>query len=150
MQGDPYHCECHKTGRLLAEALNLKDDMYQVCFQSRFGKAEWLKPYFADIIKGLGTNKEKNVHVICPGFSSDCLETLEEINIEGKAIFKEHGGGKYFYIPALNHNPMWIKAMSKILSDHLSGWLDNKWLADKEKRASIKTKQQYDKIKKTI
>ena len=150
MQGDPYHCECHKTGRLLAEALSLKDDMYQVCFQSRFGKAEWLKPYFSDIIKNLGFNKEENVHVICPGFSSDCLETLEEINIEGKAIFKEHGGGRYSYIPALNYNAVWIKAMSEILSGHLSGWIDTKWLASKEKKSSLKTKQQYDKIKKNI
>ena len=150
MQGDPYHCECHKTGRLLAEALKLKDEMYQVCFQSRFGKAEWLKPYFSDIIKNLGVNKEESVHVICPGFSSDCLETLEEINMEGKAIFKEHGGGKYSYIPALNHNLSWIKAMSEILNDHLSGWIDNKWLIAKEKKSSIITKKQYDKIKKKI
>ena len=124
--------------------------MYQVCFQSRFGKAEWLKPYFSNIIKDLGIGKEKIVHVICPGFSSDCLETLEEINIEGKGIFKEHGGGKYLYIPALNDNPVWIKAMSKILSEHLSGWIDNKWLAVKEKKFSKITKQQYDKIKKNI
>ena len=124
--------------------------MYQVCFQSRFGKAEWLKPYFSDIIKNLGFNKEENVHVICPGFSSDCLETLEEINIEGKAIFKEHGGGRYSYIPALNYNAVWIKAMSEILSGHLSGWIDTKWLASKEKKSSLKTKQQYDKIKKNI
>ena len=99
---------------------------------------------------GLGIGKEKIVHVICPGFSSDCLETLEEINIEGKGIFKEHGGGKYLYIPALNDNPVWIKAMSKILSEHLSGWIDNKWLAVKEKKFSKITKQQYDKIKKNI
>jgi len=150
LQGDPYHCECHKTGRLLAEALNLKSTEYQVCFQSRFGKAEWLKPYFVDVIKNLGNKREENIHVICPGFSSDCLETLEEINIEGKAIFKEHGGKKYQYIPALNDSPIWINAMSEILSAHLNGWVNESWSKTNEKQSSLITKQQYEKIKKNI
>ena len=150
MQGDPYHCECHKTGRLLAESLGLMSEEYLVCFQSRFGKAEWLKPYFADIIKKLGSEKEKNIHVICPGFSSDCLETLEEINMEGKAIFKEHGGGKYQYIPALNDNPIWIKSMSEILRSHLGGWVDDQWSKTKEKKSTLATKKQYEKINKNI
>lgn len=146
-QGDPYHCECHKTGRLLAEALNLKDNDYQVCFQSRFGKAEWLKPYFAEVIADLGKQKINNLHVICPGFSSDCLETLEEINMEGKSIFIDNGGKNYKYIPALNSDPNWIKAMGIISSSNLQGWIDPKWSKVKEQRSSNLTKKQAEKFK---
>jgi len=146
-QGDPYHCECHKTGRLLAESLNLKDTDYQICFQSRFGKAEWLKPYFAEIIAGLGKQKIENIHVICPGFSSDCLETLEEINMEGKDIFTSNGGRGYKYIPALNTEPLWIKAMAEISTSNLQGWLDPKWSLSKERKLSIITKKQAEKFK---
>ena len=119
MQGDPYHCECYKTARLLAEALKLKESEYIVSFQSRFGRAEWLKPYYAEMMADLGKKKEKNVHVICPGFSSDCLETLEEINIEGRHIFLSNGGKNFSYIPALNDNPDWIDAMQGIILENL-------------------------------
>jgi protoporphyrin/coproporphyrin ferrochelatase len=146
-QGDPYHCECHKTGRLLAEALKLNDSEYQICFQSRFGRAEWLKPYFSEVISSLGKQKTKNIHVICPGFSSDCLETLEEINIEGKAIFIDNGGKGYKYIPALNTNPLWIEAIAEISSSHLQGWIDPKWSIAKEKKLSNLTKKQAKKFK---
>ena len=147
MQGDPYHCECHKTGRLLAEALKLKDDQYKVCFQSRFGKAEWLKPYFSDVISALGKAKEKNVHVICPGFSSDCLETLEEINMEGMEIFKENGGVEYSYIPSLNGNPEWIHAMHEIVNTHMHGWIIPNWSIKKQNKDSQTTINQAKKIK---
>lgn len=150
MQGDPYHCECHKTGRLLAESLKLKKNEYQVCFQSRFGRAEWLKPYFSDVISELGSQKTDNVHVICPGFSSDCLETLEEINMEGREIFKTHGGNKYHYIPALNDSDYWIEAMVNIINPHLNGWIDPKWSLAKEKQASEITKKQAQKIKEQL
>ena len=146
-QGDPYHCECHKTGRLLAEALNLKDTEYQICFQSRFGKAEWLKPYFAEVIADLGKKKINNLHVICPGFSSDCLETLEEINMEGKSIFINNGGKNYKYIPALNSDPHWVEAMGIISSSNLQGWLDPKWSLAKEQKSSNLTKKQAEKFK---
>ena len=86
-RGDPYHCECHKTARLLAEALQLPQEKYLLTFQSRFGRAEWLKPYTAEVLKDLGAKKTGRVDVICPGFVSDCLETLEEIAIAGKGIF---------------------------------------------------------------
>ena len=149
MQGDPYHCECLKTGRLLAESLKLKKDEYQICFQSRFGKAEWLKPYFTDVIRALGQEqKNKKIHVVCPGFSSDCLETLEEINIEGKNIFMEHGGQEYNYIPALNANPEWINAMSEIIDTNIQGWIDQKWSIAEQKKDSNKTKQEYNRVKK--
>ncbi len=150
MQGDPYHCECHKTGRLLAEALKLNDNQYKVCFQSRFGKAEWLKPYFSDVIADLGKINEKNVHVICPGFSSDCLETLEEINMEGKEIFMENGGKSYNYIPCLNDAPEWINAMQEIADSYLHGWLDPKWTEKKQRNASQKTITQSKKISNSL
>lgn len=126
-KGDPYHCGCHKTARLLAESLGLNETQYQVAFQSRFGKQEWLKPYLANTLETLGKAKTKRIDVICPGFSSDCLETLEEIAIEGKGIFKSNGGGEYNYIPALNANETWIHAMTDIALENLSGWVTADW-----------------------
>lgn len=122
--GDPYHCECQKTGRLLAEALQLEKDHYQICFQSRFGRAEWLKPYFAPTLEELGKARVKRVDVICPGFAGDCLETLEEIAMEGKATFLAAGGSEYHYIPALNERNEWLHALSDIATKHLQGWIN--------------------------
>ncbi len=127
MKGDPYHCECMKTGRLLAEALGLQKHQYQVAFQSRFGKQEWLKPYLAETLEQLGKQKLRRIDLICPGFSSDCLETLEEIAMEGKQIFLSNGGGEYHYIPALNDHPLWIQAMSEIAIENLHGWAHSEW-----------------------
>ena len=124
--GDPYHCECQKTGRLLAEALELADDRYQICFQSRFGFAQWLGPYTAEILAELGKQKTGRVDVVCPGFVSDCLETLEEIALEGKAIFTGAGGGEFHYIPSLNEHPLWIEAIRNIIQTHLTGWTDQR------------------------
>lgn len=126
-KGDPYHCECHKTGRLLAEALELEKSQYMVCFQSRFGKAEWLQPYLAPTLEDLGKRQLKRVDVICPGFSSDCLETLEEIAMEGKEIFQHAGGGEYHYIPALNERDSWIHALTDIALENLQGWVSADW-----------------------
>lgn len=127
LKGDVYHCECHKTGRLLAEALELNKDEYLIAFQSRFGKQEWLKPYLANTLEALGKAKTKRIDVICPGFSSDCLETLEEIVMEGKHIFQSHGGGDYEYIPALNESEAWIHAMTAIVLENLQGWVSVGW-----------------------
>ncbi len=127
MKGDMYHCECHKTGRLLAEALGLDRAQYQIAFQSRFGKQEWLKPYLASTLEALGEAKIKRIDVVCPGFSSDCLETLEEIAMEGKHIFQSHGGGDYHYIPALNESEPWIHAMTNIALENLQGWVSTEW-----------------------
>ncbi len=126
-KGDPYHCSCHKTARLLAEALGLNEKQYQVAFQSRFGKQEWLKPYLADTLETLGKANTKRIDVVCPGFSSDCLETLEEIAMEGKDIFQSNGGGEYNYIPALNANEAWIHAMTAITLENLNGWVSTEW-----------------------
>lgn len=124
LQGDPYHCECQKTGRLLAEALGLAADKYLITFQSRFGRAEWLQPYTAKTLQELGKQGIGRVDVLCPGFSCDCLETLEEIAIECKAEFLNAGGREYHYIPCLNERDDWIRALSALVLAHLHGWLD--------------------------
>jgi len=121
-KGDPYHCECQKTGRLLAEALQLKPEQYHVTFQSRFGRAEWLKPYTAEVLTRLGKQKTERVDVVCPGFVADCLETLEEIAIEGKTLFIQAGGREYHYIPCLNERDDWIQALTDIVLKNLLGW----------------------------
>lgn len=140
MKGDPYHCECHKTARLLAEALELNKDEYTVAFQSRFGRQEWLKPYLASTLEELGKAKTKRLDVICPGFSSDCLETLEEIAMEGKEIFTRAGGGEYHYIAALNENEAWIHAMTAIALENLQGWVSTDWDSTQAKKAAEMTK----------
>ena len=121
-KGDPYFCECQKTGRLLAEALDLGVDRYTICFQSRFGRTQWLQPYTAPALQELGRQGTRRVDVICPGFSADCLETLEEIAIEGKQTFLQAGGKDFQYIPGLNERDDWIRALSEIAAMHLQGW----------------------------
>lgn len=120
--GDPYYCECRKTGRLIAEALGLTADQYQISFQSRFGKAEWLKPYTQATLEELGHAGTRRVDVICPGFVADCLETLEEIAMDCKQDFLSSGGGEYHYIPAVNERPDWIAALGALAERHLAGW----------------------------
>lgn len=122
--GDPYFCQCHKTGRLLAEALELKNDQWKLTFQSRFGKQEWLKPYTDETLKTLAAEGVKNIDVICPGFPSDCLETLEEIEMENRGYFMEAGGETYRYIPALNDDPSHIRALADIIQQHTQGWAE--------------------------
>lgn len=121
-KGDPYPCECHKTGRLLAEALGLATSDYVVSFQSRFGRTEWVKPYTSDMLGELGRQKTGKLDVICPGFAADCLETLEEIAMEGKETFLTAGGGEYRYIPCLNDSPQWIDALATLCREQLAGW----------------------------
>jgi ferrochelatase len=122
-KGDPYHCECLKTGRLLAEELGLSKEQYVVSFQSRFGKAEWVKPYTTATLLELGKQKTKRVDVVCPGFVADCLETLEEIAMEGKEDFQHAGGGEYHYIPCLNDRSDWMRAFTDLVMQNLQGWL---------------------------
>lgn len=120
--GDPYHCECHKTARLAAERLQLPDDSWQVTFQSRFGREEWLKPYTDHTLKSWAKAGVKSVDVICPGFSADCLETLEEIAMENRDIFLNAGGQKYHYIPALNDRPDHIQMLIGLVEKHTKFW----------------------------
>jgi len=122
-KGDPYFCECQKTARLLAEQLGLKPEQYLVTFQSRFGKAEWLKPYTQATLEKMAKDGVKTVDVICPGFVSDCLETLEEIAIEVRAAFVEYGGKSLNYIPCLNERHDFINALVALCSRHMQDWL---------------------------
>jgi len=122
-KGDPYYCECQKSGRLIAEELGLNSEQYLITFQSRFGKAEWLKPYTAATMEQLGKQKLKRVDVCCPGFVGDCLETLEEIALDVREDFLHAGGGEYHYIPCLNERNDWIHALTDIALENLHGWL---------------------------
>ena len=116
--GDPYHCECQKTARLLAERLDLKPEQVIVTFQSRFGHAEWLQPYTEPTLVALARQGMQRVDVMCPGFSTDCLETLEEINQEARQAFTAAGGREFYYIPCLNDRHEWIVALSEIVMRH--------------------------------
>lgn len=122
MRGDPYHCECHKTGRLLATRLGLETGSYTVSFQSRFGKAKWLEPYTEPTLQALAARGVGRVDVACPGFTSDCLETLEEIGMEGKEAFLTAGGREYHAVSCLNDHPHWITALADIAQQQMGGW----------------------------
>ncbi len=122
LNGDPYHCECYKTSRLVAEKLGLDKDQYMTTFQSRFGREEWLNPYTDETMKALPQQGVKSVQVVCPGFSADCLETIEEIGEENCEYFMEAGGEKFGYIPALNSSTQHIDALFGIIQDNLYGW----------------------------
>ena len=125
MQGDPYHCQCQKTTRLLKERLGWKDTDIITTFQSKFGPEEWLKPYTVEEVARLVEEEnKKSIAVIAPAFSSDCIETLEEINEEIKESFEEAGGEEFTYIPCLNDNNAHISALSSLIEKNLSGWID--------------------------
>ncbi|MBN9426273.1 MAG: ferrochelatase [Burkholderiales bacterium] len=122
MLGDPYHCECLATGRLLAERLGLRRDDWVLSFQSRFGRAQWLQPYTEPVLHDLGRSGIRRVDVVCPGFVAECLETLEEIAIEGKQAFVSAGGQDYRYIACLNDSPAFIDALATLVLHHTTGW----------------------------
>ncbi|MFT5425350.1 MAG: ferrochelatase [Gammaproteobacteria bacterium] len=117
--GDPYYCECHKTARLVAEKLNLNEEEWMLTFQSRFGPKEWLKPYTDITLKELAQAGTKSVDVVCPGFSADCLETLEEIDMQNRKFFIEAGGENFSYIPALNDRPAHISTLANIIQKYI-------------------------------
>jgi ferrochelatase len=140
--GDPYHCECLVTARRLAERLGLSEDRWVVTFQSRFGKAEWLQPYTEPTLIALAESGVRSVDVVCPGFVSDCLETLEEIAMEAKHAFTEAGGTDFNYLGCLNDSPAFIASLADIVSLHTAGWPmsieqgpDAQALADRAQRA---------------
>jgi ferrochelatase len=124
MTGDPYYCQCQATARLVAEQLQLEDGKWQVTFQSIFGREQWLQPYTIDTLRELPGKGVKSVDIICPGFSADCLETLEEIEVENRDAFLAAGGEAYHYIPALNDRPDHIAALTQLVGQHLQGWLE--------------------------
>jgi ferrochelatase len=118
-KGDPYFYQCQKTAKLLADELELKDHEWRLVFQSRFGKAEWLKPYCADTLAALPQEGVKSVDLICAGFAVDCLETLEEIAMENQHVFIDAGGEAYTYIPALNDSELGVQVILDVLASHL-------------------------------
>lgn len=123
-KGDPYHCHCAKTTRLLREALGWSEDKLRLTFQSRFGNAEWLQPYTDYTIEELARDGVKRLAVVTPGFSADCVETLEEIAMQGRETFEEAGGEKYALLPSLNDTPESIDMLEGIIRRELSGWVD--------------------------
>ena len=124
MQGDPYHCQCQKTTRLLRERLGWDEGRITTTFQSVFGPEEWLKPYTVDHVAELARQGKKKIAVIAPAFSADCIETLEEINEEIRESFEEAGGERFTYIPCLNDDPAHIEALAGIVEANLQGWVD--------------------------
>ena len=123
-EGDPYHCQCQKTTRLLKERLGWSDDRIVTTFQSRFGPEEWLQPYTVEEVARLAASGKKSIAVIAPAFSADCIETLEEINEEIRESFEAAGGEDFTYIPCLNDDDAHIHALTEIISENLKGWID--------------------------
>ena len=132
MDGDPYHCQCHLTSRLIAESLGISPKEWITTFQSRFGRQEWLKPYTDECLQEMPQNGITSIDIFCPGFSSDCLETLEEINIQNREIFLKSGGDRFSYIEALNSSEPHIQAISNLVLNHIQGWPEstNFWDSD--------------------
>lgn len=122
MAGDPYHCQCYKTARLIAEKLQLNESQWKLTFQSRFGREEWLQPYTDKTLRAIAADNVKSVDVFCPGFSSDCVETLEEIDILSREIFIQAGGEQFQYIPALNDCDDHVNAIYRLALRHMQGW----------------------------
>ena len=123
LRGDPYYCHCAKTTRLLRERLGFDDSKLMLTFQSRFGRAEWLKPYTIETVQQLAERGCKNLMVITPGFSADCLETLEEIAVENAAVFKEHGGENFAVVPCLNDSELGMRVIETLVERELKGWV---------------------------
>ena len=124
MEGDPYHCQCQKTTRLLKERLGWDDTQITTTFQSRFGPEEWLKPYTVEEVARLAETGKERIAVIAPAFSADCIETLEEINEEIRESFEEAGGEQFTYIPCLNDDDAHIAALAEVVEENLKGWLE--------------------------
>ena len=122
LQGDPYHCQCRATARLLAERLGLRDAQWMVVFQSRFGREPWLEPYCDQTLKTLPARGVRSVDVVCPGFSVDCLETLEEIAMQNRGLFEKSGGESFQYISCLNDEPLHLQMLLRLIQEHTRGW----------------------------
>lgn len=135
--GDPYHCQCHKTTRLIAESLGLADGEYLSAFQSRFGREEWLKPYTDETLRELAGDGVRSVQVVCPGFSADCLETIEEIGEENRDYFLEAGGTRYEYIPCLNASPAHLDFLCELVDQRIQHWLTESETATPEQTAQM-------------
>lgn len=140
--GDPYSCQCLKTSQDIIKQLELKEDQYQVCFQSRFGREEWLQPYADKTLEKMAKAGVESIQVICPGFAVDCLETLEEMAVENKELFLENGGKRYEYIPCLNDGDAQIKLFAQISQRHIDV-IDQSSRFNRSKAALEQTKQRW-------
>ncbi|NIX77983.1 ferrochelatase [Microvirga terricola] len=123
LKGDPYHCHCVKTWRLMREAFGWPEDKFRMSFQSRFGPDEWLQPYTDETVKALAESGVKRMAIVAPGFSADCLETLEELDVENREIFLHHGGEQFAYLPCLNDSEDGMRVIRSIAERELQGWL---------------------------
>ena len=141
--GDPYHCQCQKTARLIAESLELGDEDWAVSFQSRVGRAEWLRPYTDETVAIFGDAGLQRLDVVCPGFAADCLETLEEIAMQNAALFKTSGGDSLNYIPALNARDDHVAFLIRLIEKHVAGWPESStdWSASDSAREQDKSRQ---------
>ena len=124
LKGDPYHCHCAKTARLLRERMGLDERQLQLSFQSRFGRTEWLKPYTDETVAGLAQQGVKNLAVATPGFVSDCVETLEEIGLRAQETFMQYGGERFTLVPCLNDSPLGLRVLEAVIGRELAGWVD--------------------------
>lgn len=124
LKGDPYHCQCVKTGRLIREALGYGPDKMRTTFQSRFGNEEWLKPYTDETVQALAKSGVKRMAIVAPGFTADCLETLEELDGENRHYFEENGGEKFAYIPCLNDGDLGMEVIEHVVRRELRGWVE--------------------------
>ena len=122
-KGDPYHCHCQKTSRLLRERLGIAPERWRTTFQSRFGNDPWLQPYTDKTVEALGQQGVKKIALVAPGFSADCLETLEELDVENREIFMHAGGEKFAYLPALNDSPLGLDVIEAVVRRELMGWV---------------------------
>lgn len=139
-KGDPYHCQCHKSARLIAAELGVKEGDYAVTFQSRFGRAEWLQPYTDKTLEKLGKAGTRRLDIIAPGFAADCLETLEELAIENRNVYLEAGGKEYHYIPVANDTQPFVEALSAVATENLGGWIDRAPDATALKDSAVRAK----------
>ena len=142
LKGDPYFCECQTTARLVAENLRLEADKWSISFQSRFGREEWLQPYTDHTLQQWGEQGIQHVQVVCPGFSVDCLETLEEIAVENRDIFLAAGGTQYSYIPALNAEDGHIAMLMELIKQHTAGWPDTDSSLQAESASDLQDRRQ--------
>jgi len=147
--GDPYFCHCQKTARLLAEELKLPAERWKITFQSRFGREEWLKPYTDITLREWGAAGVKSVDVLCPGFSADCLETLEEIDQQNRKFFTGAGGGRFRYLAALNDRDDHIEALASVVARNLAGWAvpDDRWDEAAARAAATASKRRADELR---
>lgn len=141
LSGDPYHCQCYKTGRLLADKLGLQADEWSVSFQSRVGREEWLRPYTDQLLVEYAQGERKRVTVACPGFAADCLETLEEIALRNREDFMNAGGESFSYVPALNATEGHVQALLRIVEQQAQGWMIDSNDAEREQRQAKAIKQ---------